>query len=83
MAVAPGRVRTERVLAAHGVSERRWHRAPALAGTESPRYLGRGVAALAADPARFTQTGALLQASELAARYGVTDTDGSRPGLDR
>ncbi len=80
VAVAPGRVRTGRALAAAGASERTWARVPELAGTESPRYAGRGIAALAADPARFTLTGETLSAAGLARRYGVTDVDGSQPG---
>ena len=80
IAVSPGFVRTERVLAAFGATERRWTRAPDLAGSESPRYLGRGLAAFTADPARFAQTGQTLLASDLADRYGVTDLDGTRPG---
>ena len=81
VAVVPGRVRTERRLAAAGAAERTWARVPELAGTESPRYVGRGVAALAADPARFTLTGGALTSADLARRYGVTDTDGTQPGL--
>ena len=79
VALSPGFVRTERVLAAHGTSERRWQSVPGLAGSESPRYAGRALAALAADPARFTLTGQTLLAGDLARRYGFTDLDGSRP----
>lgn len=81
VAVVPGRARTERRLAEAGATERTWTRAPELAGTESPRYAGRAIAALAADPARFTQTGRTLRVAELAARYAVTDLDGIQPGL--
>ena len=80
VAVAPGRVRTERRLAALGATERTWARVPELVGTESPRYAGRAIAALAADPARFTQTGRTLHVADLAERYGIIDLDGSRPG---
>ena len=69
VALVPGPVRTERVLAAHGATERRWDRAPGLAGTRSPREVGRTVVALATDPARFTMTGRTLAASDLADRY--------------
>ncbi len=79
VAVVPGTVRTERVLDAFGTSERRWARVPELAGSESPRYAGRAVAALAADPAVFTRTGERLLVGDLARAYGFTDTDGSRP----
>jgi hypothetical protein len=47
--------------------------------TESPEYLGRAVAHLAADPARFERTGELLTAGDLARTYGFTDVDGSQP----
>lgn len=79
VAVSPGFVRTERVLDAFKTSERRWARVSELAGSESPRYVGRAVAALAADPAVFTQTGQTLLAADLARAYGVTDTDGAQP----
>lgn len=80
VALSPGFVRTERVLAAHGTSERRWSRVPELAGSESPRYAGRALAALAADPARHALTGRTLLAADLARRYGVADLDGRQPG---
>lgn len=50
VALSPGHVRTERVLAAFGTDERRWRSAPGLAGSESPRYAGRAVAHLAPTP---------------------------------
>lgn len=79
VAVSPGFVRTERVLAAHGATERTWARVPALAGSESPRYVGRAVAALAADPTAFLRTGQTLLGSDLAREVGVTDLDGTQP----
>jgi NAD(P)-dependent dehydrogenase (short-subunit alcohol dehydrogenase family) len=73
VAVAPGFMRTERVLAAHAA-------APFdLSGTESPTYLGRAVAALAADPNVLRHSGQLLTAGELARTYGFTDVDGRQP----
>ncbi len=83
VAASPGFVRTERALEAAGATERTWARKPELAASESPRYLGRGLAALAADPARFTQTGQTVLAADLAQRYGVTDLDGSHPAAFR
>lgn len=79
VALSPGFVRTERVLAAHGASERRWERVPELAGSESPRYAGRAAAQLAADPAAFLKTGQTLLAADLARHYGFTDADGTQP----
>lgn len=73
VALAPGFMRTERVLAAHAA-------APFdLGSTESPEYLGRAVRALAADPDVVRWTGRTLTAGELARAYGFTDVDGSRP----
>jgi NAD(P)-dependent dehydrogenase (short-subunit alcohol dehydrogenase family) len=70
VALAPGFVRTERVLAAHA-------RTPFdLSATESPEYLGRAVAALAADPEVLRKSGNVLTAGDLAAEYGFTDVDG-------
>ena len=60
VAVAPGFMRTERVLAAHEGEPFD------LSVTESPEYLGRAIAHLAADPARLERTGALLTAGDLA-----------------
>jgi hypothetical protein len=44
--------------------------------SESPEYLGRGVAALAADPEAFRKNGQLLWVADLAREYGFTDIDG-------
>jgi len=49
-----------------------------LAKTESPRYLGRAVAALAADPNVLEQSGRVLRVGDLAERYGFVDVDGRR-----
>ena len=55
LAVSPGWMRTELVLAGHKTDEAHWQERPALARTESPRYLGRAVAALAQRPAGAAQ----------------------------
>jgi NAD(P)-dependent dehydrogenase (short-subunit alcohol dehydrogenase family) len=72
VAVTPGFMRTERVLSAFN--------AAGVSGvekfTESPEYVGRGVAALAADARVFEKTGRLLSSAELAKEYGFTDIDG-------
>ncbi len=73
VAIAPGFMRTERVLAAHAAQPFD------LSGTESPEYLGRAVAALAGDPDLMRRTGLALTAGELARDHGFTDVDGSRP----
>lgn len=70
-------MRTEFVLASRkGASEENWREYPALARTESPRYLGRAVAALAADPDVMAKTGAVHRVGNPAVEYGFTDTDG-------
>lgn len=73
VALAPGFMRTERVMAVHA-------RQPFdLSGTESTSYVARAVAALAADPSVMARSGDLLTAGGLAAEYGFTDADGRRP----
>jgi NAD(P)-dependent dehydrogenase (short-subunit alcohol dehydrogenase family) len=76
LAVAPGWMRTELVMTGMKADERTWQDHPALARTESPRYLGRAVVALAADPDVATKSGRVLLVGELAREYGFTDLDG-------
>lgn len=76
LAVSPGWMRTEFVLAGHHTDEAHWHERPALARTESPRYLGRAVAALAADPRVLDKSGGVYRVGDLAREYGFTDVDG-------
>jgi dehydrogenase/reductase SDR family member 1 len=66
----PGLVRTETVLAA-GVFD--------LSNSESPEFIGRAVAALAADPDVIRRTGTVLVAAAVAQEYGFTDVDGRQP----
>lgn len=89
VAVTPGWMRSEMMLEAFGVTEARWRDSlqgiapPDFALSESPRYVGRGIVALAADPDRARYNQQSLTAGELAQRYGVTDVDGSRPDVWR
>jgi NAD(P)-dependent dehydrogenase (short-subunit alcohol dehydrogenase family) len=76
LAVSPGWMRTEFVLAGHKADESSWRERPALARTESPRYLGRAVAALAADPRVMEKSGRVYRVADLAREYGFTDADG-------
>lgn len=76
VAVSPGWMRTEFVLTGHQTDEAHWKERPALASTESPRYLGRAVAALAADPKVMEKSGQVLRVGDLAGEYGFTDIDG-------
>lgn len=75
VALAPGFMRTERVMAAHAGT------AFDLSGTESPEYTGRAVAALAADEGIMAKSGAILTVGDLAREYGFTDVDGRVPTM--
>ncbi|MEU2671432.1 SDR family oxidoreductase [Streptomyces sp. NPDC007164] len=84
VAVTPGFLRSEQMLAHFGVSEDNWRdaiaREPGFAIAESPHYLARAVAALAADPDRSVRwNGKSTSSAELARTYDVRDVDGSRP----
>ncbi|MBP2034301.1 SDR family oxidoreductase [Streptomyces avidinii] len=84
VAISPGFLRSEQMLAHFGVTEDNWRdaidREPAFAIAESPQYLARTVAALAADPDRAERwNGRSTSSGELAEAYGVRDVDGSRP----
>jgi NAD(P)-dependent dehydrogenase (short-subunit alcohol dehydrogenase family) len=76
LAVSPGWMRTELILAGFKTDEDHWREVPPLARTESPRYLGRAVAALAADPDVHDKTGGVHSVGDLAVEYGFTDIDG-------
>jgi hypothetical protein len=71
------------MLEAYGVSESNWRDAtriqPHFAISETPAFVGRAVAALAADPERSRWNGKSLSSGELAQVYGFTDLDGSQP----
>lgn len=83
VALTPGWLRSEMMLAAFGVSEENWRDAteqqPHFVISETPRYVGRAVAALAADPEVARWNGQSLSSGQLAPLYGFTDLDGSRP----
>lgn len=79
LAVSPGWMRTELVLAGHHTDEAHWRERPELSRTESPHYVGRAVAALAADPKVFDKTGGVFAVGDLAREYGFTDIDGRQP----
>jgi NAD(P)-dependent dehydrogenase (short-subunit alcohol dehydrogenase family) len=83
VALTPGWLRSEAMLDAYGVTEETWRDAtatdPHFAITESPVYVGRAVAALAADPDLARWSGQSLSSGQLAREYGFTDADGSQP----
>jgi len=76
LALAPGFMRTEVVLSHFNATEENWKEFPDLAQTESPYYVGRAIAALAADPEVISKTGQTLRAGDLAVEYNFTDVDG-------
>ncbi|MFJ9607656.1 SDR family oxidoreductase [Kitasatospora sp. NPDC101176] len=83
VALTPGFLRSEAVLDHFGVTEETWREAaaqdPDFAYSESPAYLGRAVAALAADPEVMAKSGRALATWGLYQEYGFTDADGTRP----
>jgi NAD(P)-dependent dehydrogenase (short-subunit alcohol dehydrogenase family) len=90
VAVTPGWLRSEMMLEAFGTSEENWRDAvdratapPDFALSESPRYVGRAVAALASDPDRARWNQQSVNSGRLALEYGFTDVDGSQPDMWR
>lgn len=83
LGVTPGWLRSEAMLQNFGVTEQTWQEAcrtnPGFAISESPAYVARGIAKLAADPENSRFSGSILTARQLAEFYNVTDTDGSQP----
>jgi NAD(P)-dependent dehydrogenase (short-subunit alcohol dehydrogenase family) len=82
VSITPGWMRSEMMLDNWGVTEENWRDAavsPHIVISESPRFVGRAVAALAADPERARWTGESLSSGGLAKVYGFTDLDGSQP----
>lgn len=76
IALAPGFMRTERVLQYFKTDEQNWPAISALQSTESPEYVGRAVARLATDGKLMQKTGLSFRSGELAREYGFTDVDG-------
>ncbi|PRX44742.1 NAD(P)-dependent dehydrogenase (short-subunit alcohol dehydrogenase family) [Prauserella shujinwangii] len=83
VAVTPGWLRSEAMLDEFGVTEENWRDAlpgqPHFCVSESPTFVGRTVAALAADEDHGRFTGETLSSGWLAQVYGIDDVDGSRP----
>jgi NAD(P)-dependent dehydrogenase (short-subunit alcohol dehydrogenase family) len=87
VAIAPGFMRTEAILEGFGVTEANWRDAlsqPQAAamgwgGSETPCFVGRGVAALAADPDVARKNGGIYTTRVLSEEYGFNDVNGLRP----
>jgi NAD(P)-dependent dehydrogenase (short-subunit alcohol dehydrogenase family) len=83
LSLTPGWLRSEMMLDVYGVTEANWRDAleqqPHFAISETPAFVGRAVAALAADSEVARWNGQSLSSGQLAGVYGFTDVDGSRP----
>jgi NAD(P)-dependent dehydrogenase (short-subunit alcohol dehydrogenase family) len=92
LTVVPGFMRTEAILDHFGATVDNWGeiarsskaaREFGFAGSETPAFVGRAVAALAADPHVADKNGGLFSSWSLAEEYGFTDIDGRRPHWER
>lgn len=87
VSITPGWMRSEMMLEHYNVTEENWGDAtvkmPDFAISETPRFVGRAIAALAVDPERARFNGQSLSSGGLAQVYGFTDLDGSRPDAFR
>lgn len=87
VAITPGFMRTEQILDHFGVTEAHWRdgakKDPNFIASETPFFVGRAIAALAADPQVLEKSGGLYSSWGLAREYGFTDVDGSRPDFGR
>lgn len=87
VAVTPGFLRSEAMLDLFGVTEENWHDGakmdPHFQASETPRFVGRGIASLAADLDRKELGGRVLSSGWLGERFGCTDVDGRRPNFSQ
>ncbi len=87
VAVTPGFLRSEAMLDLFGVTEANWHdgakKDPHFIASETPYFVGRAIAALAADSYVFQKTGQMLSSWNLSEEYGFTDMDGRQPHWGR
>lgn len=87
LALTPGYLRSEQMLDHWSMTEEQWQEGAKTdgfryGGTESPRYIGRAVAALASDPDVSAKAGKCLATGVLMKEYGFTDSDGRQPVFD-
>jgi NAD(P)-dependent dehydrogenase (short-subunit alcohol dehydrogenase family) len=87
LALTPGFLRSEAMLEGFGVTEANWRDAAAkvqgFEASETPCFVGRAVAALAADPDVHRKSGGVYASWTLSDEYGFTDIDGARPHWER
>jgi NAD(P)-dependent dehydrogenase (short-subunit alcohol dehydrogenase family) len=85
LAITPGFLRSEMMLEHFGVTEANWRdgakKDPNFIASETPFFVGRAIAALAADPHVLEKSGGLYSSWGLAREYGFTDIDGSQPDM--
>jgi NAD(P)-dependent dehydrogenase (short-subunit alcohol dehydrogenase family) len=83
LALTPGFLRSEEMLAAFGVTEATWQEGvkkdPYFAESETPHYIGRAVVALSSDPNINEKHGQALATWHLSREYGFKDIDGRQP----
>lgn len=84
VAITPGFLRSEQMLEeAFGVTEANWqdgaHKDPNFIASETPYFVGRAVAHLAADPNIMRRSGRAYSSWGLSDEFGFTDIDGNRP----
>jgi NAD(P)-dependent dehydrogenase (short-subunit alcohol dehydrogenase family) len=83
VAVTPGFLRSEAMLEYFGVTEENWRdggkKDPNFLASETPMFVGRGIAALAANPDHFKNTGKVLSSWRLGQEYAIQDRDSRRP----
>jgi NAD(P)-dependent dehydrogenase (short-subunit alcohol dehydrogenase family) len=92
LSITPGFMRTEAILEKFGATEANWREAAAtnaeakrfgFIASETPCFVGRAVAALAADPKVQRKSGGIYNSGALAEEYGFSDIDGNRPNMNR
>jgi NAD(P)-dependent dehydrogenase (short-subunit alcohol dehydrogenase family) len=92
LAITPGFMRTEAILQQFGATEETWKQAAAthpearrfgFIASETPCYVGRAIAALAADPDRARFSGGVYSTGTLSEVYDFADLDGTRPNMRR
>jgi len=92
LAITPGFMRTEAILEGFGATEANWREAAehhpeakkwGFIASETPCFVGRAVAALAADPQVMRKSGGVYSSGALSEEYGFTDIDGNRPNMAR
>jgi NAD(P)-dependent dehydrogenase (short-subunit alcohol dehydrogenase family) len=90
LAITPGFMRTEAILEQFGATESNWREAAetnadakryGFIHSETPCFVGRAVAALAADPDVMRMSGGVFSSWSLSEAYGFTDVDGTRPNM--